>query len=140
MFLLITRSRFPFYPFHIKAFPESICSFVQLLNKYSVPTMLPGLGYVCWRGESFLSSKDLGYKFCLGKTYKSKLPSNIIWSHKYLLKAHYVLSTGNIRINKMPWNFHFKRGTDRCEQAVLPPCAKTWNRAMCRLWKECGGT
>lgn len=78
MFLLILdQDFFFFYSFHVKAFLGSICWFIQWLNKYLLSAnnaASPGTSTL-WE-ESFLSSKNLGSKFCLGKTYKSKLPSN----------------------------------------------------------------
>lgn len=46
-------------------------------------------------------------KFALGRHRSPKLPSPVIQSSKYLLKVHYVLDTGNTKINKTQVNSQF---------------------------------
>lgn len=65
------------------------------------------------QGESYLLSKDLCAKFCLGKIHISEVTiCNMIQSSKYLLKAHHVLGTGSTKLNKMQWVSQFSGETD----------------------------
>ena len=140
MFLLITGSRFPFYSFRVKAFPQSIFSFIQLPNKYlyNISKTLSSSSCALGGWETFLLSKDLCPKFCLADNTYLKLPRNMIQSRRYLLKAHYVLGTGK------HWEHKTKlkavglpvQWGNRCMQVILLPWAQTCDREMSEYQRE----
>lgn len=106
MFLLITRSRFPFYSFYVKVFPQSICHlFNCLINTFITLAKLPVLLPVLWCrggvGDLFSFQGFYVLNFALGRYTYPNLPNNMIQSSKYLLKSHYVLGTGNTKLRKM---------------------------------------
>lgn len=116
MFLPVTGSRFPFYSFHVKAFPESIGSFIQI--NAGLAQIMPWDG--CSEGESFFLPRTHDLNFASGRQTHSKVPSNTVQSSKFLLKA--------AMCKALSWNSQFS-GANRQVQAG----AQTCHRELCIL-------